>query len=94
MPVPSSLNGLTNTHVVNTNRALSGTDELSKVYIRATVNQVEHYCLLDTGCDVSVFPRDVVEHRDVRPTQQPMVAANGASLELLGETEVWCDFGR
>jgi len=82
-----------NNNAVTVNRALMRTDDFDRVYIKALVNQVEHYCLLDTGCDLSVLPRDAVGYADVRPTQQRMVAANGTNLELVGETEIWCNFG-
>jgi len=93
MAVPNGSLEAINTHMASTSRILGVTNELGKVYIKAKVNDVEYYCLLDTGCDVSVFPRDTVAEADIKPTDQRMVAANGTSLELVGETEVWCNFG-
>jgi len=93
MIAPVGPMGPPTTHMASTNRALNSTDELGKVYIKAKVNGIEYYCLLDTGCDVSVFPRDTVAESEIKTTNQRMVAANGTSLELVGETEVWCNFG-
>jgi len=61
--------------------------------IRATIDGVEQMCVIDTGCTLTLYPRQVIHTGEIRPTRQRMTAANDTNVELLGETEVWCDFG-
>ena len=72
-------------------RSLSG--DAGGNYIHAVVDGVEQLCLMDTGCERTVFPRKAIITGVIQPTSQRMTTANGTNLELLGETEVWCEFG-
>ena len=45
-------------------------------------------CLLDTGCDVTLVPQDIIEkHKSIRmtPVNQCLQAANDTDIEITGE---------
>jgi hypothetical protein len=48
---------------------------------------------MDTGCERTIFPKEAIITGAIHPTSRHMTTANGTGLELLGEAEVWCDFG-
>jgi len=49
--------------------------------------------LLDTGCDMSLFPLRFVRGLFIRPTKRRVYAANGAEIKLAGEVTVKLQLG-
>jgi len=48
-------------------------------------------CLLDTGCDITLVPRDVIDKvpdLEIQPTKHRMWAANGTEIQLDGEAVI------
>jgi len=74
------------------NRVLKTQSDEGRVYIRASVKNVGFDCLLDTGSEVTIFRSYIVKKDFIQPTTQRMNAANGTSIELLGEVNVQFDF--
>ena len=54
-------------------------------YLRVTLGGCVVDCLLDSGSEVSIFPRDLVPPRCIRATGSTLIAANGVSIPILGE---------
>ena len=51
------------------------------------------YCLFDSGCELTVLPADLVDKRDLQPTEQRLSAANNTSIPLLGKATVTASVG-
>jgi len=84
--------GPPNSRPVTQNRVLRAQTETGKVYVRATVKGIGHDCLLDSGSELSIFPRNIVKGETIRPTIIRMNAANGTPIEMLGQAEVMFNF--
>jgi len=54
-------------------------------YLKACINNRECECLLDTGCEASIVPADLVNKVDVKATTHSLKAANGTSIPLLSD---------
>jgi len=52
-----------------------------------------HLALLDSGCELSLAPSNLVGNKRLRPTGQRVHAANGSVIEILGETEIEFSIG-
>ena len=51
------------------------------------------YCLLDSGCQLSILPSSVVDDLELLPSKRRMKTANEAVIPVLGEVEVDLHFG-
>jgi len=56
------------------------------------VKGIGHDCLLDSGSELSIFPRYIVKGETIRPTIIRMNAANGTPIEMLGQADVIFNF--
>jgi len=63
------------------------------VYLAVYMGGKRHLALLDSGCELSLAPSNVVENKRLRPTEQRVHAANGSAIEVLGETEIEFSIG-
>ena len=57
-------------------------------YLRMSYEDRSHLFLLDSGCDLSVFPAKLVNRQDLTPFTRNTITANGSSIKILGETVV------
>ena len=64
------------------------------VYIKVKIGCQTHRCLLDSGCDATLIPARLVKIRDIRPTKQRCLAANGTSIPVLGWTSLKARIGK
>ena len=55
-----------------------------RAYLQMKIYGRVQWCLLDTGCELSVLPARVVPRRDLRPTTQRILAANGSEIPVVG----------
>ena len=55
-----------------------------------TLSGVEVPCLMDTGCEITMVPKRLVQRHQipVTPTEQRMWAANRSEIEITGEVVV------
>ena len=58
------------------------------VYLDMKLNGQDQRFLLDSGCDVTLFPASCVRSNQLKPTEKKVKAANGTEIALLGEVEV------
>jgi len=63
------------------------------VYIELRINGRVHACILDTGCDVSIVPADLVYRCNVTDANQKVLAANGTEIPILGKTTLHAKLG-
>jgi hypothetical protein len=62
-----------------------------KVYAILSVAHKKVPCIIDTGCDKSMVPYDLVKHIRFKPSQHSMTAANGSRINILGERRITFD---
>ena len=74
-------------------RGLHGQLDNGHVYLAVYMGNKRHLALLDSGCELSLAPSNVVGNKRLRPTSQRVHAANGSPIEILGETEIEFSFG-
>jgi len=74
-------------------RGLQGQLDNGHVYLVVYVDGRKHLALLDSGCELSLAPSNMVDQRQLRPSQQRVFAANGSSIQILGETDIEFDIG-
>ena len=55
-------------------------------YLKAKVNGKEAYALLDSGSQTSLCSEKYVRPKDIRPSNQSLLAANGTRITVSGET--------
>ena len=58
------------------------------VYIRGSINGRQQMCLIDTGYEVSLIPSTVVEGLALQSCSRFLMAANGTSINVLGEVRL------
>ena len=61
--------------------------------IVAEVNGVQRNCVLDTGCDQSIVPVQLVSNIALDTTAKKLTAANGTEVSLIGETVIHVKIG-
>src|SRR5208282_5958456 len=73
----------------------TGKDNNSNVYINATIERIAVTCLLDSGCEQSLMPMQLIKRCGyaIRATDKMVRAANGTKLELAGEAKVGVRIG-
>ena len=72
------------------NRGSRGLDR-ANVYVRMQLGDKLLPCLLDSGCEITLMPKSVVEaarNVEVLPCSQRLWAANGTEIEITGEATV------
>ena len=62
----------------------------ASVYVKMKLSGAEVPCLMDTGCEITMVPRRLVQRHRIRisPTERQIWAANGSEIELSGEAIV------
>ena len=55
-----------------------------KVYLKVKVRNKTHYCLLDTGCQVTIIPAKFVSKHQICNTATKLLAANGTDIPVAG----------
>jgi hypothetical protein len=59
-----------------------------KVYLRLKIWGRTMNCLLDTGSDVTLIPAKLMGKRLVQPSSQKLLAANGTTIDVLGQVTI------
>jgi len=57
-----------------------------RVYLPARIDGRTRYCLLDTGCEMTVIPAKLTRRRKLSQAQKNPIAANGTQIPILGWT--------
>jgi len=58
------------------------------VYLSATINGKNVLCMCDADTDVNFLPYDFVDPKSIKPTAMKFYAANGTTIEILGQARV------
>ena len=62
-------------------------------YLPALLDGRKHWCLLDTGSEVTVIPARCVPENLLSPSSQQLNAANGTTIDVVGEADIELIFG-
>ena len=68
--------------------------EDQEVYLLARIDGKEHRCLLDSGCELSILPYELVKDYHLMPSYRRMRSANDVAIPVLGEVEVELELER
>ena len=68
--------------------------EDQEVYLLARIDGKEHRCLLDSGCELSILPYELVKDYQLMPSYRRMRSANDVAIPVLGEVEVELELER
>jgi len=63
------------------------------VYLVTNIDGQRHLALVDSDCELSLAPSNVVGGRVLRPVFQGVFAANGSFIFVQGKTEIKMDLG-
>jgi len=63
------------------------------VYLVTNIDKQRQLALVDSGCELSLAPSNVVGNRVLRPVSKGVFAAHGSSILVQGKTEIKMDFG-
>jgi len=72
---------------------LHGQRDNGHVYLAVYMAGKRHLALLDSGCELSLAPSNLVGNKRLRPTGQRVHAVNGSAIEIFGETEIEFSIG-
>ena len=61
----------------------TGMSNMNKVYLNVKIRGRSHNCLLDSGCEITVIPSQLVDKRQIQRTSQNLLAANGTKIPVL-----------
>ena len=77
--------------------SVRGVSQLDKhrghVYVDLRINGQKYQSLLDTGCDISIIPADLVYRCNIIDTDQKVLAANSTEIPILGRTTLRAKLG-
>jgi hypothetical protein len=59
-----------------------------EVYLRLKIWGRTMNCLLDTGSEVTLIPAKLIGKRPVQPSSQKLLAANGTTIDVLGQVTI------
>lgn len=65
----------------------------SPVYIRTRIGNRFYRCLLDSGCDMTLLPSNLVKKDQIYSTTQSCLAANGTKIPVLGWSSIEATIG-
>jgi len=83
-----------NTQSLQVNGALSSSCNINHdSYLRVTIENKVYDCLLDTGSEVCLLPKSVVDPSCIRQTNRTLKAANGTTISTLGEANLPMSIG-
>jgi len=63
-----------------------------KVYVQGKVEGHDVNCLLDSGSEITIFPKWLIPDYLIMPTNQGLHNVNGSNINLVGETQIRCEF--
>ena len=69
-------------------RGSHGQLDNGNVYLVVHVDGRRHLALLDSGCELSLAPNNLVGRYPLRPTSHHAYAANGSPIHVIGETDI------
>jgi hypothetical protein len=72
----------------------SGMNSKHNVYLNVEMEGKPYKFLLDTGCDQTMIPDNLVKGKEILPTDKNVYAANGTNIALKGEVEFDLKVGR
>jgi hypothetical protein len=58
------------------------------MYMKVCHQGVDWKCLLDSGCECTIVPLEMVEGMSLRCTQQSLTAVNGTEIPVMGEVDL------
>ncbi len=58
------------------------------LYVHVDIEGRNLECLIDSGTSINLMPVRFIDKTRIRPTSKKLYAANGAKMELLGESDV------
>jgi len=64
---------------------------ISNVYVKLKLAGKEVSCLVDSGCDITLVPKDLIKlfrSMEVKPTTQQIWAANNTPISVEGEVQL------
>ena len=59
-----------------------------RAYLPVVFGDLEVNCLVDTGCEVTLFPEGLVNRERIEPTRRRVLAVNGSEIAVLGNATV------
>jgi predicted aspartyl protease len=59
-----------------------------RAYLPVAFGKLQVNCLVDTGCEVTLFPAELVDPEKINPTRRRVLAVNGTEIAVLGNTTV------
>ena len=65
-----------------------------RVYLKVSIDGRTHYCLLDTGCDLTLISALIVGKDKVRQSSHELFAANGTKIPIRGWTTIEARLGK
>lgn len=69
-------------------------NDSAKSYLSVVVHGKRRLCLLDTGCEVTMIPANLVKGSAISETSQRLLAANGTQIPILGWAVLSARIGR
>ena len=88
-----SCTALSGTHVMCDSTAEYEDDEKVPIYLKMGFEGKTISCLLDSGCDRSLFPAKMILRSDLTEFNRNTIAANGSEIKILGETVITLEVG-
>ena len=67
--------------------------ERAAAYLRAQCGSLAFDCLLDTGAERSLYPLNMVNSKDIKPTDAKVFAVNGTPVRVVGTAEAHVKVG-
>ena len=80
-------------NAVNHSRGIDGPRHIREAYLRVAIGNQMYDCLLDTGSEVSLFPRRVVGSALIGETSGTLKAANESEIPIIGEVNLEVKIG-
>ena len=59
-----------------------------RTYLPVVFGDLEVNCLIDTGCEVTLFPEGLVDQEIIKPARRRVLAVNGSEIAVLGNATV------
>jgi len=76
------------------NRMLRSSTGTGKVYVHGRIAGQNVDCLLDSGSEITSFPKWLIPDNLITPTSHGLHNVNGKTINLVGETDIACEFGK
>ena len=69
-------------------RAYEGSTKINENYIDIKLYGKETKAIIDSGCDISLFPASFVDERTTRKTKVELTAINKTPVDIIGEAVI------